>query len=364
MPISKYQPEKFDILRDFAFRAGVPSLAERRFVDHYYGSRESCCLHLFMNDGGELVGTMGVEQMHFRFGEKEMMIGIPSNYHALQPGAGGYLYLQWMKKCPFGLEFGGSEDAHEIIRKQSWKYFAGIKSYILNYDYPLYAGNKWPHRLAKRVLRGVRRKKIAEYASNISSPVRSRISVHEEKSYTEDLLPRNSSFEFRLSPTLDYLQWRYNLALSFVHYRLFRITEGGRTSGYAILSDHPDKVIVAQCDGDDPVVLGYGVLLSLLEVARDDVGPRTVLLLCSNPQMQMIYGRFGFGVIKGDFLFAMGSLREQIDIPDNTSRWLINYDWGDNGLLGPFLGQSWQEELLRFKALKSSGTSPSIEPAN
>ncbi len=337
MPVSKYLPEDFASLRDFASRAGVPSLADRRFVDYYYASHPSCGLYLFNNDGGQLVGTIGIEQLRFEFENKDMVIGVPSNYHALQPGVGGYLFLQWMKTCPFGLEFGGSEDAHKVIRKQGWKYFAGIKTYVLNYDYPIYPGNKWPRRLAKRVLRRVQRKRIAEYAANIPRDVVSRIRVREEKSYSGDLLPRGSSFEFRLAPTLDYLAWRYNLAVSFVKYRLFRIIDGDRTSGYAILSDSPERIIVAQSDGDDPTVLAYGVLLSLLEVAREDTEPRTALLLSSNPQMQEIYRRLGFRCSDNDFLFAMGSLREHVNIPADTSRWLINYDWGDNGLLGPFL---------------------------
>ncbi len=98
MPVSKYLPEDFASLRDFASRAGVPSLADRRFVDYYYASHPSCGLYLFNNDGGQLVGTIGIEQLRFEFENKDMVIGVPSNYHALQPGVGGYLFLQWMKR--------------------------------------------------------------------------------------------------------------------------------------------------------------------------------------------------------------------------------------------------------------------------
>ena len=38
--------------------------------------------------------------------------------------------------------------------------------------------------------------------------------------------------------------------------------------------------------------------------------------------------------------FAVGSLKGPVALPADPSRWLVNYDWGDNGLRPPFLGEA------------------------
>jgi len=286
-----------------------------------------------MEDDDSVVGTIGVELLKFHYGGQEIVAGVGSNFHALRSGVGGYLFLQWVKACPFSLEFGGSEDAHKIISHQRWSYFKGIKTFVLNYDYPAYPGNRWFHKGAKWALRNVRRKTIPQYTSRIPREVLTNVAVHEEYNYTQDLLPRRSPFVFRIAASIDFLAWRYNLTLSFVRYRLFRVLSGSDTLGYVVLSDFPDRIIVAHCDGDDPCALAYGALLSVLEVARLDRNPRMVLLNCSHTQMQLVYEQFGFRPERNDFLFALGSLRQKVDIPPDTSKWLINYDWCDHGLL-------------------------------
>jgi len=106
------------------------------------------------------------------------------------------------------------------------------------------------------------------------------------------------------------------------------------------LSDFPDRIVVAQSDGDDPSGLAYGTLLSILEVARDDRKPRKVLLLSSHRQMQTLYEHFGFRPEQTDFFFALSSLRQRIEIPLSTSSWLINYDWCDQGLFDTVVPKS------------------------
>lgn len=334
MRLLTYSPQHFEAVRTFAIRAGVPILAHRPFVDYYYAARDSCKLYLFMENDHSVIGTLGIELLRFEYCGQEIIAGVGTNYHVSRSGAGGYLFLHWMKTCPFSLEFGGSEDVHRIISQQRWKYFKGIKTYVLSSDYPVNPGNTWLHAAAKWVLRRARRRNVREYSSRIAREALTSISVREERGYTQDLLTWKSPFVFRLAPSIDYLEWRYNLALPFVRYRLFRVLTQGRTLGYVVLSDFPNRIVVAQCDGDDPWGLAYGALLSLLEVARDDQKPRTVLLNCSHVQMQPVYEQFGFRTGSKDFPFALGSLRQKIDISCDTSRWLVNFDWGDHGLVG------------------------------
>lgn len=293
-----------------------------------------------MEDTGNIVGTIGIELLNFQYREKEIVAGVASNFHVAVPGIGGYLFLHWVKTCPFSLEFGGSRDAHKIISQQRWTCFTGIKTLVLNHDYPVYPNNSWLSRTAKWALRNVTRKAIPNFASRIPREILTRISVREEYDYQQDLLPRQSPFAFRLAPSIDYLAWRYNLGLSFVRYRLFRVFSQGRTLGYVILSDFPDRIVVAQSDGNDPSGLAYGTLLSVLEVAREDRKPRKVLLLSSHTQMQTLYEHFGFRPERADFFFALFSLRHTIDFPLDTSTWLINYDWCDQGLFNTVVSKT------------------------
>jgi hypothetical protein len=340
LPILPYSPEDFDAVRAFASRRRVSILTHREFVDYYYSTRSFCKLYLYLEDKGNLVGTIGIELLNFQYRGMEIVAGVASNFHVAVPGIGGYLYFHWVKTCPFSLEFGGSEDAHKIVSQQRWTCFNGIKKFILNYDYPVYPNNRWWSRAAKWAVRNATRKAISKFASGIPREVLTRISVREEHEYQKDLLPRQSPFDFRLAPSIEYLAWRYKLGLSFVRYRLFRVFSNSSTLGYVILSDFPDRIVVAQSDGDDPSGLAYGTLLSILEVARDDRKPRKVLLLSSHRQMQTLYEHFGFRPEQTDFFFALSSLRQRIEIPLSTSSWLINYDWCDQGLFDTVVPKS------------------------
>jgi len=210
---------------------------------------------------------------------------------------------------------------------------------VLNKTYAVFPGDSGIRKAAKWVARKVARSKIASYAARIPAQVRQRLSVREERLFQNDLLPAESPFTFRFAPPVEYLNWRYNTQLSFVRYRVFRILENGHTAGYVVINEAPEKLIVAQCDGTDVRSLAYGVLLSILEAGSGDRSPRSVVLTCSHPMMQEIYGKFGFQAEPEDRPFFIGTLQGPADIVPDTSNWLINLDWGDNGLRSPFLDE-------------------------
>jgi hypothetical protein len=338
--LAEYAPDAFGPLHAAAEKLHVPSLCHRPFVDYYYSGNPWCKLYLLTADSGAIAGIIGLDQMRFAAGERLLTLAFATNYHAAQPGAGGLLYLHWMKTSSFGLVFGGSEDTHNILRQQRWAYFAGVKALVLDRPYLLWPGEPLWRRWAKRLLAQVPRVSIADRARRIPLAVRQRLSVHEEQRFTEDMLPATSPFSFRFAPTLDYLNWRYRTGLSFVRYRLFRVRAEGRTVGYVVLNDSPAKVIVAQCDGEEPTTLAYGALLSLVTAMATGPRGREVILTCSHPEMQRTYQQFGFRAAGPDRPFVVGSRRGPVDLPADTSRWLVNYDWGDNGLRAPFLDQA------------------------
>jgi hypothetical protein len=163
------------------------------------------------------------------------------------------------------------------------------------------------------------------------------VSVREEHEYSAELLPRRSPFTVRFAPSVSYLAWRYAFGLSFVRYRLFRILRGSESVGYVVINQSRERLIVAHCDGDDPTTLAYGVLLSVVEAAGRDVRPHGVVLASSHPEMAEIYRRFGFRARRSDRPLAIGGEGPPRTVPTDTTGWLVNYDWGDNGLRAPFL---------------------------
>jgi hypothetical protein len=335
-----YTPAQFLALRQFVERLGLRlGLAHRPFVDYYYASRNWCKLYLNMDEGEEIIATYGLESLQFEYQRREMKIGFGTSTYTVKSGAALYLYFFADDSCPVRLTHGGSADTHSIVRSMGWRYYSGVKVYVLNKTYPVFPGDSWVRKAAKSAARKVARSKIPRYASRIPEEIRQKISVREEQLFGADLLPTESPFSFRLAPTVEYLNWRYNTQLSFVRYRLYRVLQGGQTAGYVVLNESPEQLIVAQCDGTDVRSLAYGVLLSLLDAGRGDQLPRSVVLTCANPVMQEIYEKFGFQAEPEDRPFFIGTLNGPADIALDTSNWLINFDWGDNGLRPPFLDQ-------------------------
>ena len=348
MKIVEYAPERFDCLRCAAAGRGVPGLEYRPFVDYYYATVPWCRLYMAIGKDGTVEGTIGVECLRFEYESREISLGLATNFHAFQPGIGGYLYMKWVKSCSGALEFGGSDDAHRVISSTGkWTYFSGVKQYVLNHPFPVYPGDPWWRGAAKEIARAVLGRNIRYYARRISAAAVSAISIQEEQSWSADILPRRSPFQFRLAPTVEYLRWRYCTRLPFICYRLFRILYEGSSAGYVILSDSRRRIIVAQCDGEDPKTLAYGVLLSVLETARGDRRPRTVLLTSSHPEMQKIYSQFGFEFRGEQKKFAVSALRGPVDLSSGVTNWLVNLDWGDEGVLREV------EERVRSQAAPS-----------
>jgi hypothetical protein len=339
MKLLEYRPEHFDLLSDATRRKDpCSSLLHRPFVNYYYASRDWCKLYLVLQVDGTVGGILGLEHLRFEHAGRPVDLGFGSNFYSLQPGAGGLLFLHWLKTCEVGVVFGGSEDSHRILRQQQWTYYPGVKSYRLNRAYPRYPGEaKWKG-AAKAVL-GWLRPRLARYARRLPAEAAA-VTVREEHDYHDDLLPRTSSFSFRFAPPPEYLAWRYNTRLPFIRYRLFRVLHGGAPAGYVVLNDLPDRLLVAQCDCESPSMLAWGVLRSLVEASREDTRPREVLLTCCHPPMQQIYQQFGFTEVGEDRPFVLGSLRRRRELPStDCSTWLINVDVGDNGLRAPFRDQ-------------------------
>src|SRR5579862_3602216 len=338
MAIIEYTPELFDQLQEMVVQ--VPrrmNLAHRPFVDYYYATRDCCKLYLFLSDSGRVLGTLGRELLAFQHESREITIRMGSNWFSLEPGIGGQLtkFSAQANPSSFGMMLMASRKALNVLRHYGWIPILGVRRYFLN-GYTLY-----PRTRAAAAANSIIRQFIGNRIASLTSRVPSDVSVCEEHSYTPDLLPCRSPFVFRFAPSVEYLNWRYNLSLSFVRYRLFRILLTGTTVGYVIINESPQQIMVSQCDGEDAKALAYGILLSILQVGGNDQSPRMIFLSCSHGQMQPAFKQFGFRTwLRKDIPFAFRTLPPNFDASLNTSRWLVNYDWADNGLQAPFLDQT------------------------
>jgi len=315
------------------------ALTHPPFVDYYYASREWCKLRLALDKNDRIVGTLGVDCMPFEAGRQQMTLGFSSNFNSFRPGVGSLLFLQRLKECPLGVVFWTTADTEKVIRSLGWRHFSGIRRYYLNYAYPAFPGDSVWRKAAKLVLRQWPRKNLGGYASRLSEAAQGAVSVQPETVFSADMLPSVSPFTFRFAPGLDYLNWRYNTGLSFVRYRLFRIIDQQKSAGYVVINEQPDCLVIAQCDAGNPVTLARGVMASLIAVGRHDRTPRTVMLTSSHREMMALYRAFGFRVSTADECFAVGGYKQQVNLDPDTSGWLINFDWGNNELQGPFPDQ-------------------------
>lgn len=341
MNILKYQVGDFPMLRSLwhGLEPDHP-LRCREFVDYYYGTTDICRLYYLLNDSDNVLGVFGVERMNFSVQGCQISMGFGSNFVSFYPGAGAMLFLHWIRNYEFGVVFGGSEDTHRILRRQRWKYVVGVKEFILNRKYLPRSDEGVLRRTAKAVARQLDRRIVISRESGWLDTVEDlRLSVVEERRLFKDCLPRSSAFSLRFAPDLTHLNWRYSTELPFVRYRVFRVLQNDDTIGYVILNHKPEQIIVAHCDGEDPLLLAYGVCAAAaLAVQGVDESP-TVLLTSSHPVMQGVFKSLGFRSSMTDRPLAFGGLGRTPQLPGDPSSWLVNFDWGDNGLRPPFLRQ-------------------------
>jgi len=366
MPIIEYNPDYFDALQELV--AQVPrlmNLAHRPFVDYYYASRSWCKLYLSLSESGKVVATLGRELRRFEHNSREVTIRTGSNWFSLRPGAGRQLsrYSAMSNPDSYGMVLMASPIAVAALSHMNWAPVRGVTGYFLN-GCSLRPWSSWWKSAANLLVRQVAGKRISKLRSRVPADVTSRISIREEFSYVADLLPQRSPFSFRFSPNIEYLDWRYNLSLSFVRYRLFRIMSESQSVGYVILNDAPDQMIVAQCDADDATVLAYGVLRAILEAGQNDRTPRSVFLSCSHSEMRPIFENFGFRKwFREDLPFGFLDLPPMIDRAPDISSWLVNYDWSDNGLQAPFLDQRGAELRPTMRQIAAIPIAKKFPPA-
>lgn len=343
MAIVEYSPELFEDLQEMVAR--VPrnmNLAHRPFVDYFYTSSDWCKLYVFLSDSGRVLGTLGRQMLLFEHKGREIAARIGSNWFSCAPGVGGELtkHAAMANPSTYPMTFMASREALQVLRHYRWVPIPGVAGYFLN-GCSLHPWNSLWKVAANSIVRRLAGRKTTSVTIHIPLDAIAGIAVCEEYSYSSDLLPKESPFHFRLVPTVEFLNWRYNLSLSFVRYRLFRVIAGGATVGYVVINESPQQLIVAQCDGENAMLLAFGILMAIAEIGRKDRRPRTVFLSCCHSDMQRVFEAAGLRRwLRGNLPFGFRTLPPELDLSSGISNWLVNYDWSDNGLQAPFLDQN------------------------
>ncbi len=342
MKIIEYSPEHFRMLKTAAENFSLKTaLVHKPFVDFYYFGNKWCKLYIAL-DNDRIAAVLGIERLKFINEDREVFLGFGTNFHSVEHGAGGVLFMRWMKECQFSLVFGGTEDTHKILRQKKWRYFEGIKTFSLNRKYEIYSSDGIVKSAAKKML-NLKTGLMNSFKSNLNSFIPAEylnsLKIEEEKTFKDDMLVKKSAFKFRLSPDIEYIRWRYNPELKIVKYRIFRILYGGVSRGAIIINDNPDFIMQAYSDADDTNILSYAMIKCIAQIEGEKTKRREIILTLSNPDMKQIFKNFGFEESVKDGQFALGSIKAQNTIFPETTQWLINYDIGDNGLRVPFLDQ-------------------------
>lgn len=328
MRIEKYNGDNYPALAAAAKKVRVGSLLHRDFVDYYYLGQPWSELHLALDEDGACTAFIGYDRLRFENGGQELPIGFATNFFTLQPGTGGFLWLQWMKSCGAGIVFGGSEDTHHILKKQKFTYYPGVNVYTMNARYSIHSGDPAWRAVVKLALQPFHRKPLGAYETAAFRRKAGSITVEEISSSNARRID-SSCFAFRFAPTEEYMRWRYNSSLAFVRYRWFDIFAVGQRVGYCVLNDAPGQLIVAHSDGTDPAMLAYGILKAVFAAAGKRRN-RSALLVSSHPAMQAIFTGNGF-LFDTTRALAIGTLRSTLNLPD-PDQWLLNFGIGDNDL--------------------------------
>ena len=341
MKIVQYKSGDNELLRQTASQLPLfHGLRYPSFVDHYYGEPDRAVLLLMLNDSGRVIGTLGYENMPFDTPAGDQTLALASNYHAFESGAGGLLFLHWVKACDFGYVWGGNENTQRVVQHQKWTRYTGIDTFQLNAAFADVPGDPWWRQAAKAALRfSPRRTRIDQRCRETLREGGLNIEAVPEDRYTEDLLPTSTQYAFRFRPTVEHLAWRYDASLDFVSYRLFRIVKDGESAGYVILNEQPGRTIVAHCDATDRWVLTQGIFAALGRACSGRRASCGVALTSSCEIMKPALEEFGFRRRENLRPLVIGGLGRKPEFGSYTGNWLVNFDWGDNGLRAPFLGQ-------------------------
>lgn len=331
MKVVAYRDEHADRLGSALRDAGAaPLLHCSPYVRHRYLGHASARLDLLLDAGGRVLATLGIERVPMRILGVRHDVAVASNTYSLQRGALAFLIREWMKSHAVGAILPTTTRWSEMVGRQArWQALPGLKTWYLNWGYPLAEADAWWKRLAKPPARLLTRVDPVHRLRRLTDRA---LRVEEVEAFTGDMIIRDSPFDLRPDYDLDTLNWRFSTRLDYVRYRVFRIIRDGRVQGSTVLAEWPHRVVVSYCDGGDPVAIARGVLLAIAAVNQGAARYRQVVLGSMDEAMNAEFRRFGFRSTDGEAPFYLAAFgRTPVALPTST-RCLVPIELGDQGI--------------------------------
>lgn len=347
MRIAHYTDEYADNLR-LAIEAAnaAPLLRCTSYVRHMYQSHPRSRLALLLGDGDEVLATLGMESvpMSVRGERREFALG--TNTYSLKPGALGLLLHHWMASDGTGLMLPMNAVWNAMLARQPrWHSVPGLRTWILNWNYPVLPGDPWWKRVAKGPARRLMRIDPETFPRRTAADFPGLV-AEETSEISPDMVERRTHFDLKLDPDVDYLRWRYSTRLEHVRHRVHRLRQNGKTCGYVVLAEWPHRLVVMHCDGDDPGQLAHGVLLAVADANRGDHRFRQVFLSSMHPVMSRVFEKYGFRPKPAETPLYMATFGKDTSPLAEGPNWLVSMDLGDHGIA---LGLLDERSRLRAK---------------
>ncbi|MCB1064313.1 MAG: hypothetical protein KDN20_15525 [Verrucomicrobiae bacterium] len=325
MKVVPYTSERFPQLRETVHQMNRGlAMSHRPFVDWYYKDNPWSRLYLAI-DNDKILGTLGVESIPFQVGERIEKVGFGSNFHVLNDGIGGLLFIRWIRANPNAMVIGGSDDTQRILKGQHWSNPTDLK--ILTYNAPASSASNQPKALQalKHAIRKWQRKPpLQQRINRLSAVFPPEVAIESITDFTLGNVNFRSAWQVRLAADPAYLNWRYPRD-GAVSYQRFAILSQGASQGYVILIDGPENIVVSLIDATSPEMAHTGTLLALAQVQGDRKKP--ILLSFSDPILIERFCRSGFR------LSSFNSpvwFQHPLEFPETSLA--INYGLGDNDL--------------------------------
>ena len=273
MNLTQYRPEDYHACARSP-RACRPCGGSRHwpFVDHFYATSDASRLHLLNLPDAAIAGTLGLGGAPLRAPRMRIADWLPTNYYSLHPG--------WRLSVPALAQ--DLQGRHGLWRQRrhapdsaaaAVDLLSGREGLLAHRAYPPLPGEaRW--KVAAKWLREKLPPTLRHAAARIQSAAPAGLTVREEHAYTEDLLPCRSPFAFRLAQPRR--TWAGITPPSYPWLRLSAVQDS--LQGLHRRLCNPQRpagsVLVAQCDGDDPVTLAHGIALSVAAAGCNDRQPR------------------------------------------------------------------------------------------
>lgn len=332
MQIVPYSPERFpDLVNAVQKMKRGRTLAVPEIVNHYYLDNPWCKLYLAIGkDDHSILGIIGSESIPFLIDHEPTSIGFGSNFHTIEEGCGGLLFMKWVRGHPHSMAYNCSEDAFRLTTAQRWNRLEGVQT--LSYNAPAYRApgqSSFTHALKAVGKRLLNRPPLLKTLNKHDFLPEVDVSVREEKQFHVEMLTFNSAFDFRIAPDPAYLRWRFSTDWQPFHYRIFSIKRGEEYRGFVVLHDAPNQVSIVHADGCDPVELAKSEVLALAQIS----GKRPSYLCSSVSEITNQLSKIGFRInpTKPYVQFSPSLPITKINLP------LINFGLGDNDLRMEFM---------------------------